>query len=208
MGGCCYIPRPREMLWWYWLALLGIFGVPLLLTGLAYRKMRTFLRKKKALFFAALVFFATLAIITAVVSFFLTEHHWTMNLPYVYMVVSFVWLTAFLYKSVDQELGVKILHFIGGYFIFAAPLLLIGILMNVIHHIFSPNSNLGESLISMGTIMLGFLIPYLPLSILSWLYIRFDSKPSRASAIIFLLSLLVILLIFSRLHVSLLFRYF
>jgi hypothetical protein len=205
MGGCCYIPRPREILWWYWLALLGIFGVPLLLTGLAYRKMKTSLGKKNALFFAALVFFATLAIITVVVLFFLIEHHWTMNLPYVYMVVSFVWLTAFLYKSVDQELGVKILHFIGGYLIFAAPLLLIGILTNVIH-IFSPNFNLGESLISMGTIMLGLLIPYLPLSILSWLYIRFDSKPSRASAVVFLLSLLLILLIFSKLHVSLLFQ--
>jgi len=30
MGSCCYTPTKRDFLWWYWLLLLSIVGIPLL----------------------------------------------------------------------------------------------------------------------------------------------------------------------------------
>jgi hypothetical protein len=34
MGGCCYTPTKRDFLWWYWLLLLSVVGIPMLLAAL------------------------------------------------------------------------------------------------------------------------------------------------------------------------------
>jgi hypothetical protein len=34
MGGCCYSPTKRDFLWWYWLLLASIVGIPMLLAVL------------------------------------------------------------------------------------------------------------------------------------------------------------------------------
>ncbi|NLE38592.1 MAG: hypothetical protein GX621_11255, partial [Pirellulaceae bacterium] len=31
MGGCCFTPTKRDFLWWYWLLLASIVGIPMLL---------------------------------------------------------------------------------------------------------------------------------------------------------------------------------
>jgi hypothetical protein len=31
MGGCCFTPTKRDFLWWYWLLLVSIVGIPMLL---------------------------------------------------------------------------------------------------------------------------------------------------------------------------------
>lgn len=34
MGGCCYTPRRTQFLWWYWLLLASVVGIPMLLACL------------------------------------------------------------------------------------------------------------------------------------------------------------------------------
>ena len=34
MGGCCYTPTKKDFLWWYWLLLASIVGIPMLLAVL------------------------------------------------------------------------------------------------------------------------------------------------------------------------------
>lgn len=34
MGGCCYSPSIRQLLWWHWLLLFSIVGIPMLLAAL------------------------------------------------------------------------------------------------------------------------------------------------------------------------------
>ena len=31
MGSCCFTPTKRDFLWWYWLFLVSIVGIPMLL---------------------------------------------------------------------------------------------------------------------------------------------------------------------------------
>jgi hypothetical protein len=31
MGGCCYTPRRTQILWWYWLLLASVVGIPMLI---------------------------------------------------------------------------------------------------------------------------------------------------------------------------------
>ena len=33
MGGCCYAPSKREFLWWYWLLLASVVGIPMFLAA-------------------------------------------------------------------------------------------------------------------------------------------------------------------------------
>ena len=37
MGGCCFVPSKRHLLWWYWLLLTSIVGIPMLLAVLYVR---------------------------------------------------------------------------------------------------------------------------------------------------------------------------
>jgi hypothetical protein len=41
MGGCCYTPRRTQFLWWYWLLLASIVGIPMLLACLYVARHHT-----------------------------------------------------------------------------------------------------------------------------------------------------------------------
>jgi len=34
MGGCCFTPRKTQLLWWYWLVLFSVVGVPMFAAAL------------------------------------------------------------------------------------------------------------------------------------------------------------------------------
>ena len=34
MGSCCFTPTKRDFLWWYWLLLASIVGIPMLLAAI------------------------------------------------------------------------------------------------------------------------------------------------------------------------------
>ncbi len=34
MGGCCFTPRKRQLLWWYWLLLFSVVGIPMFAAAL------------------------------------------------------------------------------------------------------------------------------------------------------------------------------
>jgi hypothetical protein len=38
MGGCCFTPRKRQLLWWYWLLLFSIVGIPMFAAALYVRR--------------------------------------------------------------------------------------------------------------------------------------------------------------------------
>jgi len=61
MGGTCYVPQPREFLWWYWI-ILAIFVLPSLISaGLAYKILKKrFGNKAKDL---ALVVFVLVSVV-------------------------------------------------------------------------------------------------------------------------------------------------
>jgi len=34
MGGCCFTPRKTQLLWWYWLLLFSVVGIPMFAAAL------------------------------------------------------------------------------------------------------------------------------------------------------------------------------
>ena len=54
MGGCCFSPRPRQLLWWYWLLLFSVVGIPMLIAALYIQRKakRGILQTKQVLMVA------------------------------------------------------------------------------------------------------------------------------------------------------------
>jgi len=38
MGGCCFTPRKTQLLWWYWLVLFSVVGIPMFAAALYVRR--------------------------------------------------------------------------------------------------------------------------------------------------------------------------
>jgi len=38
MGGCCFTPKKTQLLWWYWLLLLSVVGIPMFLAAIYIKK--------------------------------------------------------------------------------------------------------------------------------------------------------------------------
>ena len=57
MGGCCFTPAKRQLLWWYWLLLLSVVGIPMFLAALYVQRVaRRGLVEKRDVRRAAMIF--------------------------------------------------------------------------------------------------------------------------------------------------------
>jgi hypothetical protein len=81
MGACCFSPTKRDFLWWYWLLLVSIVGIPMLLAVLyvAHGSPADEARKKERGRIAATIFWVgtlVMAAITyAIVTAMLAQNH-------------------------------------------------------------------------------------------------------------------------------------
>jgi len=172
MGGSCIPYTPREITWWYWLGLLGIFGIPLFITGLIYRTLKASLGLKKAVIYASLILCGSTVI--ALKLFvgtlkYLGGFGWW----YMYLVFSIIWVTAFLYRGVNRRLLKKVAYFLVGYILFALPLMFM-----------QGNFSFAYSRITIVFSLNTFFSLYLPIAFFSVCYIYYDLRPRRTSAII------------------------
>jgi uncharacterized membrane protein len=74
MGACCYSPTKRNFLWWYWLLLTSIVGIPMLLAALyvASARAEDEQAKKRRGRTAALIFWIG-SVMVAIVAFYVVE---------------------------------------------------------------------------------------------------------------------------------------
>ena len=71
MGGCCFAPKKTQFLWWYWLLLFSIVGIPMFLAALYIeRRSRTGGPEKKYALRASSIFWGS-TIISCVLCIFL-----------------------------------------------------------------------------------------------------------------------------------------
>ncbi len=71
MGSCCFTPKKTQFLWWYWLLLFSIVGIPMFLAALYIeRRSRTEGPDKKYALRASSIFWGS-TIISCVLCIFL-----------------------------------------------------------------------------------------------------------------------------------------